>query len=64
MIYRDFQDMKLSALGFGSMRLPVVDGNDAQIDEAAALAMVDYAMPMASTTTTPPGATTTAIPSW
>ena len=44
MIYRDFQDMKLSALGFGSMRLPVADGNDAQIDEAAALAMVDYAM--------------------
>ena len=44
MIYRDFQDMKLSALGFGSMRLPVVDGNDAQIDEAAALAMVDYAL--------------------
>ena len=44
MIYRDFQDMKLSALGFGSMRLPVVDENDAQIDEAAALAMVDYAM--------------------
>ena len=44
MIYRDFQDMKLSALGFGSMRLPVVDGNDAQIDEAAALAMVDFAM--------------------
>ena len=44
MIYRDFQDMKLSALGFGSMRLPVVGGNDAQIDEAAALAMVDYAL--------------------
>ena len=44
MIYRDFQDMKLSALGFGSMRLPVADGNDAQIDEAAALAMVDYAL--------------------
>ena len=44
MIYRDFQDMKLSALGFGSMRLPVADGNDAQIDEAAALAMVDCAL--------------------
>ena len=26
MIYRDFQDIKLSALGMGAMRLPVVDG--------------------------------------
>ena len=26
MIYRDFQDLKLSALGMGAMRLPVVDG--------------------------------------
>ena len=25
MIYRDFQDLKLSALGMGAMRLPVVD---------------------------------------
>ena len=64
MIYRDFQDMKLSALGFGSMRLPVVDGNDAQIDEAAALAMVDYALRTASTTSTPPGAITAEIPNW
>ena len=44
MLYRDFQDIKLSALGFGAMRLPVVEGNDAQIDETAAFAMVDYAM--------------------
>ena len=44
MIYRDFLDLKLSALGFGAMRLPVVDGDDGAIDEPRALAMVDYAM--------------------
>ena len=44
MIYRDFQDVKLSALGMGAMRLPMVDGDDSKIDEAAAFAMVDEAM--------------------
>lgn len=43
MIYRDYQGLKLSNLGFGAMRLPVVDGNDAVIDETAALEMVDEA---------------------
>ena len=44
MIYKQFQDIRLSALGLGAMRLPVLEGNDAQIDEPAAQEMVDYAM--------------------
>ena len=44
MIYRDFQDMRLSGLGMGAMRLPVIDGDDSRIDEIRTQAMVDYAM--------------------
>ena len=43
MIYQDFQDLHLSALGLGAMRLPVTDGDNAQIDFAAAEEMIDYA---------------------
>ncbi len=44
MVYRDFQDLKLSALGMGAMRLPVVDGDDAKIDKEKTAEMVAYAM--------------------
>lgn len=44
MIYREFKDKKLSALGMGAMRLPVIDGNDAVIDEEKTAQMVAYSM--------------------
>ncbi len=44
MIYKTFQDMRLSALGLGAMRLPVTDGEYAAIDEAQTERMVSYAM--------------------
>ncbi len=43
-MYKNFKDLRLSQLGFGAMRLPVVDGGDANIDEAATAAMVDRAI--------------------
>lgn len=44
MIYKDFQDLKLSSLGMGAMRLPVVNGDDSVINQDAVEQMVAYAM--------------------
>ncbi len=44
MIYKDFKGMKLSALGMGAMRLPVIDGKDSQVDFEETKKMVDHAM--------------------
>ncbi len=41
MIYRDFKGTKLSMLGFGTMRLPVLENG--QIDTVQTQEMVDYA---------------------
>lgn len=44
MIYRSFKDKKISALGFGTMRLPLKNGNFAEPDEDAAAVMFDTAI--------------------
>ena len=44
MIYRDFQGTKLSGLGFGAMRLPVVGGDDGRIEKEQTFQMIDEAM--------------------
>ena len=45
MIYKNFQNLKLSALGMGAMRLPIIGSEwDASIDEAATDKMVAYAV--------------------
>lgn len=44
MIYKTFQNLKISALGFGAMRLPVIGANDGDIDKNITAKMVAYAM--------------------
>lgn len=44
MIYNEFQEKKLSALGMGCMRFPTINGEDANIDEARVSKMFARAM--------------------
>ena len=44
MIYRKFQDVQLSGLGLGMMRLPVLDGDDNTVDEAKTAEMIDFCL--------------------
>ena len=64
MIYKDFQNLRLPMLGFGSMRLPLLPGGgDGDVDEAAVAEMVALAMERGANSLTRPMAITTAIPS-
>ena len=44
MIYKQFQDMPLSALGYGCMRFPTVDGDVAAVNEEEAAKLIARAM--------------------
>ncbi len=44
MIYKKFKDLDISALGFGAMRLPIIDGDMSKIDEPLFGSMLEYAM--------------------
>ena len=44
MLYNDYQNEKISLLGFGAMRLPIIEGVYSNIDETETQKMVDYAM--------------------
>ena len=44
MLYKQFQDLQLSALGFGAMRLPLLPDGSGTIDQAELDRMVDAAM--------------------
>ena len=44
MIYSDFRGKKLSRLGMGTMRLPVIDGKSSDINEKEVAEMVDIAI--------------------
>ena len=43
MIYSDFKDKRLSLLGFGTMRLPLLPDESGEVDEEAVYEMVRYA---------------------
>lgn len=58
MIYKDFQGLKLSQLGFGTMRLPLRE--DKSIDAEQAAAMTSRLLRRASTILIPPGRITAA----
>lgn len=44
MQYKTFRNKQISALGFGSMRLPIIDGKNEMVNEKATEEMVAYAI--------------------
>ncbi len=44
MLYKKFHELELSALGLGTMRLPIRDGENSKIDEEKTAEMIEYAI--------------------
>ena len=44
MVYSDFEGLKISQLGMGNMRLPVIDNDDSRIDKDKTREMIKYCM--------------------
>ena len=44
MIYKNFKGLNLSTLGFGTMRLPTINGKNEDIDQEKVNEMFDYAI--------------------
>lgn len=44
MIYKNFKGKQLSTLGFGTMRLPIIDNDISKIDEGKVFEIFDYAI--------------------
>ena len=44
MIFKKFQDLQLSTLGFGAMRLPIINENMECVDQSATDEMIEYAI--------------------
>ena len=44
MVYSDFSGLKLSGLGVGMMRLPILNADNDQVDEATSAEMFEYAL--------------------
>ena len=44
MIYNNFKDLKISSLGFGTMRLPTINGKNEDIDQEKVNEIFDYAI--------------------
>ena len=64
MVYKEFQDLKLSALGMGTMRLPVIGGKRIRLTRRPQAGSLTRLLPEGSTITTRHGDITAGSRNW